>query len=275
MCIKKIVIACFASLALSGCVTVMEKTGRFLDGSVFKDKKIARYRAQNMAITLVQNKAKERSLIISLNKYPMMFLRASEPDEKGEIFLTSLEYLSGGIQSWNEFTLDLLGEGELSFSGDAVFSLSKEIEPVQISTGRIHRYDSRITGNEALTSLRNRRERIIAVNEWMSSFEDAPRGQSVNDFEKYWKPIMFPEIVKKKKRPAEWKQEGDLFARAEDIRWNTGYTERTFSEELWPVRNSGTMLRDWEEALSWLYMEYEWENIKEILSRQTTLKFYK
>jgi hypothetical protein len=273
--IKKIAIACFASLALAGCVSLMEKTGRVLDGSAFKDKKVAQYRGEDMEVTLVQNKDTGRSVIISLNNFPMMFFRASEPDENGTFFLTSLEYLAGGIQSWNEYTLDLLGEGTLSFDESAVIALTGEIEPVQISAGRIHRYDTRITGNEALTGLRNRRERIVATTEWMAKIEGAPKGQSIDDFEEYWKPVLFPEMVSKKKRPADWKQEGDLFIRAEDIRWNTGYTERVFSEELRPVRNSGTMLRDWEEALSWLYLEYEWENIKEKLSQKTTLVFYK
>jgi len=146
--IKKIAIACFASLALAGCVSLMEKTGRVLDGSAFKDKKVAQYRGEDMEVTLVQNKDSGRSVIISLNDFPMMFFRASEPDENGTFFLTSLEYLAGGIQSWNEYTLDLLGEGTLSFDESAVIALTGEIEPVQISAGRIHRYDTRITGNE-------------------------------------------------------------------------------------------------------------------------------
>jgi len=279
-----ILIAIFAALELPGCTTLMEKTGRLLDGSTFAEgTKISRYRAikkegaiEDVEITLVQQYATaQRSVLISLNKYPMMRLRTSEPDENGAIYLLSLEYLAGGVQSWNEYTLDLLGEGELRLDETAIFSLSGEIEPVQISAGRIHRYDTRLTGNEALTGLRNRRERIVAIADWMNSREYAPKGYSIENFEKYWKPILFPEMVSKSKKPADWLQEGDVFIRAEDIRWNTGYTERVFSEELRPVRNSGTMLRDWEEALSWIYMEYEWESIIEILSRETTLKIYK
>jgi len=109
----------------------------------------------------------------------------------------------------------------------------------------------------------------------MSSTDNAPKGQKIDDFEKYWKPVLFPEMVSKRKRPAGWLQEGDVFLRSEDIRWNTGYTERVFSEELRPVRNSGTLLRDWEEALSWIYLEYEWESIKERLSRLNILQFIK
>jgi len=79
-------------------------------------------------------------------------------------------------------------------------------------------------------------------------------------------------MVSKKQKPEAWQQEGDIFEKADDIRWNTGYTERVFSEELWPVRNSGTLLRDWEEAIFWLYLEYEWDSITEKLSREIILQ---
>jgi hypothetical protein len=96
---------------------------------------------------------------------------------------------------------------------------------------------------------------------------DNPKGQTIKDFEKYWKPVFFPELVSGRNKPANWRQDGDIFHRAESINWNTGYTERIFPEELWPVRNSGTLLRDWEEALLWIYLEYEWDNIIKLFSQ--------
>ncbi|MDR1869041.1 MAG: hypothetical protein LBQ82_03545 [Treponema sp.] len=272
---QKYIAVCIAASLLCACVSVVEKTGRVLDGSAFAEKRIARYRASDMEITLVQNKKNERSVIIALNDYPMMKIRGSEPDENGEFYLMSLEYLAGSVNGWNEYTLDILGEGYLFLDEDPALKIKKDIEQIQISAGRIHRFDTRITGGEALTGLRNRRERIAATVEWMYSTDNAPKGQKIDDFEKYWKPVLFPEMVLKKKRPAGWLQEGDVFIRSEDIRWNTGYTERVFSEELRPVRNSGTLLRDWEEALSWIYLEYEWESIKERLSRLNILQFIK
>jgi len=269
----KILTACAAALFLcAGCVSVMEKAGRVLDGSAFTEKKIVRYRGADMEITLVQNKAAERSVIISLDDYPMMKLRGSEPDENGVFFLTSLEYLSGNVHGWNEYTLDMSAEGALLMDDTASFSIQGEIEPVQISAGRIQRYDTRLVGSEALTGLRNRRERIAAVTSWMATIDGAPKGLSIDGFEKHWKPFLFPEMVSKKKRPLDWQIEGDVFTRGEDIRWNSGYTERVFPEELIPVRNSGTLLRDWEEALSWIYLDYEWKSVEEALSRQTILQ---
>jgi uncharacterized protein YceK len=278
---KYVFILIIFAFLLSGCISVMEKAGRAIDGSASAEKKVSVYRAskkdgagEGMAVTVIKNKAGEQAVLITLDDFPMMRLRGSMPDENGEFFLNSLEYLSGSVQGWNEYSMEILGTGSLSFGETCVLEIKEEIEHIQITSGRIHRYDTRITGAEALTSLRNRNERILATAEWMASL-GAPEGQTIDDidgFETFWKPILFPEMVSKKERPEGWLKEGDVFVKAEDIRWNTGYTERAFPEELHPVRNSGTMLRDWEETLSWIYLYYKWENIKETLSRKTILQ---
>jgi len=262
----------------------MEKAGRKIDGSAANEKKVSVYRAskkdgaaQDIAVTVIKNKASEQSVLITLDKYPMMRLRCSMPDENGGFFINSLEYLSGSVHGWNEYSMEILGTGSLSFGETCVLEIDKDIEHIQITSGRIQRYDTRITGAQALTSLRNRNERIIATTAWMTSF-NTPEKQTITDiegFESFWKPILFPELVSKKKKPEGWLKEGDVFITAEDIHWNTGYTERTFREELHPVRNSGTMLRDWEETLSWIYLYYEWENIKETISQKTILRSVK
>ena len=262
------------SLFCTGCV-LMEKAGRALDGSAFVEKKTAAYRSSALAIQQMHGRAGEDSLIITVSSFPTIKIRGSAPNEQGEFTITSLDYLGSSPHGWNEYRLDLSGTGNLALDEtSATLSITGEIETVGISSGRIRRYDTRITGNEALTSLRNRRERLITLAEWLNSPEnpDAKICDNQNQFEKYWKPILFPEIVSKKKRPAGWQREGDQWVRAEDIRWNTSYTERVFSEALRPIRDSGTMLRDWEESLDWIYVECEWNRITETLLGETTLQ---
>jgi hypothetical protein len=264
-----------APLVCGSCASLVEKSGRLLDGSASAEKTTAVYKTADAAVEMrvVRNKAEEYSVIILLEKYPSIKLHGSMPDEKDEFFLTSLDYLGGNRHGWNEYRLDLSGTGNLVLSEtSATVSIHPEIEAVQISSGRIRRYETLITGSEALSNLRNRRERILALAEWINSVENNPRNLSLKDFETYWKPSLFPETVSKKIRPIGWQHEEDQWNKAEDIRWNTGYTERVFPEELWNIRNSGTMLRDWEEALKWIYLEYEWENIMELLSRQIILQ---
>jgi hypothetical protein len=74
------------------------------------------------------------------------------------------------------------------------------------------------------------------------------------------------------RRPAPWTEENAEWVRAEDIAWNTSYTKAVFAEDLWKVRDSGTLLRDWEETLDWIYFIYEWEELFDFLSRELYLE---
>jgi len=262
----------FLIFLFAGCVSLVEKAGQALDGSAFAEKKIAVYKASNMELWEMRSKAGERSFIINLVSYPTIKLRCSEPDEQGEFNLVSLDYIGGSPHGWNEFKLDVSGEGKLVFEEKtAAISLKPDIEQIQISFARIKRYDTRLSGNEALTLLRNRHERIKSITEWMRGRDNTPKEMYVNFFEEYWKPILFPEIVSKQ-MPLNWKQENDQWHRAESVNWNKSYSERAFPEELREIRNSGTLLRDWEEALDWIYNEYEWNKIKEVLEKETVLQ---
>ena len=279
---KKIIsLFCLFVLLFAGsCTSMVEKTGRALDGSAAEVKRVAMYRgakkdgaAAGMELWEVQNKAGNRYIIILLSDYPSIKFRCSFPNDNGEFYFTSLDYLAGNYHGWNEYRMDLFGTGSLKLTDNtAILSVPEKIEMVQISSGRIRRYDNRITGTEALARLRDRRERISALAEWMGQLEDAPKALDRDAFEKHWKPVLFPELAPKKKQPKDWKQEGDLWVRADDVRWNTSYTTRFFPELLWEVRNTGTMLRDWEEALPWIYVEYEWERILELLAQEIVLQ---
>jgi hypothetical protein len=106
----------------------------------------------------------------------------------------------------------------------------------------------------------------------MHGREDAPAGLDRKGFENYWKPVLLPELVSKKKRPPEWQAENVQWIKAEDVNWNSAYTEQVFPEHLRAVRNSGTLLRDWEEAFEWIYLEYEWERISALLSPEINMQ---
>ena len=272
---KLIAYIALTTLLCAGCSSLVERTGQALDGSRKAEKKVAEYRSPLVAVQQMRSKAGEDSLLITLGRFPAIKIRGGMPDESGEFTITSLDYLGGSPHGWNEYRLELLGTGRLVLGErTAAFSITDEIETVGITSGRIRRYDTRITGTEALTGLRNRRERILVLAEWMNSPENpaAKAHDSQKEFEQYWKPILFPEIAAKKKRPEGWLMEGDRRVRAEDIRWNASYTERVFPEVLRPIRDSGTMLRDWEEALDWIYIECEWPQITETLLGETVLQ---
>jgi hypothetical protein len=92
------------------------------------------------------------------------------------------------------------------------------------------------------------------------------------EFENHWKRRLFPELVSAKARPADYSTENAEWGRADSVNWNRTYTEHLFPEELWEYRNSGALLRDWEEALPWIYMEYSWDSIIDSFDETTLLK---
>jgi hypothetical protein len=212
-----------------------------------------------------------------MERYPPASFRGSSPDGEGNFYFTALEYLGGNYSGWNEFTMELSGAGRFRKNEQGGFlSFQGPLEPVQISGGKIRRNENRITGNEALSSLRNRRERIAALAGWMNRDAAAPAGGIVlacgEAFERYWKPLLLPELVPKRKRPESWFIKDPVMVRAEDVNWNTSYTALLFPEDLRILRDGGALLRDWEEAFEWIRLEYGWKDIERKFSGEIYLK---
>ncbi|MDR0657164.1 MAG: hypothetical protein LBG22_12695 [Treponema sp.] len=293
-CIKKIhtvkklllvFLFAFPAVLLSTCITAAEKAGQIIDGSFFEEKTLRRWQGSfrmeaiggargKIEILEKQDREGKPFLVLSLEDFPWMEIRCSAPLEDGSFYPVRYHYLGGNSSGWNEYELELSGLAHFRSSPPSLRFLSPP-EPVQISGGRIRLRDSTFTGAEALTRLRNRRERIIALAEWMRSYCRNRMFRTEEYFSAYWQPILLPETVSKKKRPAEWKKEGAEWNRGEGINWNKTYTafllqteENSRNSELEALRNSGALLRDWEEALQWIYTEYAWEKIGEDLSRE-------
>jgi hypothetical protein len=263
---KKIFLVAAVLVFFGGCSTLVQKSGDFLDGA--GGKTLETYRStekdKNLRTTVRRVFIDEGDEILEIENaaLPGFRLRAALPKENGTIEFTSLEFLSSHRFGWNEFTLELFGEGSFTAQGGtASLGIEKAPERVQLQKGRISLKESRLASGAALSSLRNRRERILALTEWMGSLEGVPAFAGQKAFEAYWKPRLFPELVSKKKRPPEWSAGDGDFAGADSVRWNRDYTRRVFPEGLWEYRNSAALLRDWEEGAAWIYLEYAWDSI--------------
>ena len=284
---KKVSITTFLfslfSFLLLNCTSVIQKGGEFLEGGAFSEKTSVTYRTAdkgNRTIILKELKAKDgtEAIEITSSEWPGLALRGTLPaggllgssagDKRVE--LSTARILSSHVHGWNEFNLDLLGSAVFSEGTNrGVLRMDGEVERVQISSGQIRLKSSRLSGEAALTALRNRRDRIIALAEWMNEWlQNSPSivfnnksSFTQNDFEAFFKPILFPELVSVKKRNPEYQTDNVEWKRADSVKWNISYTEKVFPENLREYRNSGAMLRDWEEALFWIYVESSWEYI--------------
>ncbi|MDR2078108.1 MAG: hypothetical protein LBP74_00115 [Treponema sp.] len=263
-----------AGLAFSftGCASLAEKAGQLLDGEAFAEKTLALYRNKERGVE-ARILQKEEGEFIALSSAGVPALRFIGPvPEDGRLILNSLHFLAGSLAGWNEFTMDLAGGGAFRATETEAVLRVDFLEQLAVREGKIRHQDSRLKGQEALTVLSNRYERILAITGWMRSRQPAPAFfPSQERFEAYWKPILLPEALPRRKRPAAWKNAERRWARAGDIRWNAAYTEAILPEELWELRNSGALLRDWEEAVSWIYCCYEWERIGAALKDEIAL----
>ena len=258
---------------LPGCASLVQKGGEVLDGSAFAEKTLAVYRvagaSEKTAIEVRELGLKDGGKILEISNgaWPGFTLRGSMPETDGSIYLTEARFLSSHTRGWNEFTMDIIGGAIFQNPGPAVaiLRMTGEVERVEISSGRIRLKSDYITGSAAVTPLRNRRERITALVEWMneqlSLNRETPAFVDIGEFEGYWKRRLFPELVLAKNRPAEYSVNNAEWKKDDGVNWNLGYTENLFPEGLWEYRNSGAMLRDWEEALPWIFMEYSWNTI--------------
>jgi hypothetical protein len=278
---------------------VVQWSGGFLDGSLFEENVLVEYRTEpavpgvgKIQVRRIQRRTGETFIAITVEAQPTLRFIGTVPDAGGNFYLSALEFLCPNLTGWNEFTQELSGNGFFQVRDtEAILRLPEPPEILDIIDGKIRRNITRITGDPALTALRNRQERVLSLAEWMREQTIASGGssgqaadqaagkradQAVGQiaFEKRWYAILFPELVPANQRPPRWNETSAeaAWVWAEDIRWNTGYTEGAFPEELWPVRNSGTLLRDWEEAAAWIYFQYEWDRIMEALGREIRLK---
>jgi hypothetical protein len=259
---------CVAVPLFSGCMTVTDRIGALLEGKF--DYAVNQYRSPPLVSAGQGYRVVERAgksgqgLDIYIESFPAITVRATPPGADGTFYVRSLDYLGGNPLGWVEFRLDLAGEGKFVVrNGTATLRLKPPTEPLRISGGKIRRGDNHIAGADALTALNNRYERIIALSEWMRGRKvPEPAARNLRDFQSYWKAYLLPELVPAELRPKAYETgEATRWVTAEQVKWNATYTERTLPEELRPLRDSGTIKRDWEESSEWIFLVYAWDHI--------------
>jgi hypothetical protein len=252
-----------------GCMSLTENAGRIVDGSKFAEKVLESYAGENgTTLSRIRPRDGSAALKLSFDSWPALAFYLVPSGETGRYVVSSYTFLASTIKGWNEITVDLVGTGIFEDAGSDSEGKTRyrlvieNIEEIGVSSGRVRSGENRFSGGEALDILRNRKARIEALSGWMkesAAGTGALSFQSEKEFDAYWKPILLPEITAKRKRPANYAPAGE-WIRAEDIKWNAAYSA-LFPEDIAMLRNSGALLRDWEEALPWIYLSFQWNDI--------------
>ncbi|MDR0410748.1 MAG: hypothetical protein LBH75_02085 [Treponema sp.] len=260
-----------AVIVYLGCVLIdpAEKAGQLI-GRTLPQKTTVVYAGKDFSLILGEtNKVGHRNGMVKLAEFPFLRLQA-EMRADDSFSWTELHFLGGSPSGWNEFTQELTGDGSIRFTESFAFLNVPLTERGRITGANMLYKDDKLQGERALSNMSNRAERIDALAQWMhTQLEDMPvHFANERIFTDYWRPILLPETVPARKRPSAWTDAGP-WVTAEEVKWNTSYTAHILPEHLRSARNSGALLRDWEEALSWLYLDYEWDYVQNLFSQDS------
>lgn len=259
-------------LILSSCATMVEKYSSKENYTVLKSVK---RKASLVSVTLKERKAKGTSFVhITSPLIPAATLIAKHEqvsDNSGDRLVLSIEkvrFFTSWYNGWTEAEYEATGKLILENKGNEYScKVADPIELWDILKGQVRYYDAFYRDEEGIQKAKNRVDRLIEFSSFLKNqgfpghfghfSKEAAQGPS---FKSHIVPYLFPETkgpllyqAKKGKlyRGVEITRE-DIEARDIEINsgfiWNKKYTEAILPPELAPLRDSGTIWRDYEEG---------------------------
>lgn len=209
-----------------------------------------------------------------------------KPEGSGEIRLsfTRLYQFMNWEHGWSEYQQNVLANFSLKYDSDGWhMTLVEPAELADFQEAAIKNGEKILRGDRALSIIRNRNDRIEALVAFAAEripAEASTKGE-VWSIQKSWvgpsfkndlKTFLFPELIDRKLRPSPWKEPISHNNYAEGIHWNRDYSEALLPVNLVEIRQSGTLLRDWEEALAMIYARWRWPSTIDMLTTGVTLQ---
>ena len=189
------------------------------------------------------------------------------PDGSGGYLLeaNSLRWFNNWTEGWTEATFECSGKFALAQNGERWTLEVKETPKIgEPLTAGIRYRDTVLDPQTAARQFNNRWVRILAASEALrtsplyakgelpsySAKRKKDRGQTFVSMTGHY---LFPEIAGYASEELRKKYEKTETAVSDDIAWSPAYSADTFPESLRPVRDAGTLFRDWEESPELFY----------------------
>lgn len=174
------------------------------------------------------------------------------------VSLESLHWFNNWKNGWTDATFVADGSFEIdpspSRAGSAwtvAIKSRPEIDAPYVAT--IRYYDQYLNGSYAFQQFTDRFRRIQAYTKFLRHrFGDSWYGSPERR-----RRFLFPEVYGYDRPPALH----HATAEEDGILWNTDHTKQQFPKELWPLRDSGTMLRDYKESPGLWDLTFYWDEL--------------
>lgn len=205
-------------------------------------------------------------------------------------YITDVRLFSNWENGWTEGFYEASGKYRLikeSSNSYRIVEIDK-FELWDIESGEIRYYETYYRGDDGLWKVKNRIDRLLELSRVLhKDFDFNPiygnieKKNSLGEaFGKEVYPTLFPELNKFKKLEKEGKLPLDFYksqnkpetVRGNGIKWRTDYTKTVFPEQLWDLRDTGTLYRDVTEAPNIFFSLYNLDSFFEEILLKETLK---
>ncbi len=240
-CAAKITLA-FVFLGLVGCSTFSAKT-------VLESKKPF----EGLRLEIGSEKEGRAPARILVAEFPgAVFEGQAEKTPSGgwKVSLTTLRWFNNWANGWTDASFLL--EGVLAFEkGPAGWLVNVDTVPsIAVADKASLRYfDSYLLGDQALEQFSRRWERVQAATAFLAT----KFPESWIDNREKVERFLFPEL-----RGYEKGETPGTTTVVDSLLWDVTYSASHFEEALRPVRDSGTMFRDWQESPGLWVLSFHW-----------------
>jgi hypothetical protein len=235
------------SVVLSGCATVTEKLNAVEPADIatftVKKDKAGELRGQ-LSSPLLPGATFHGDVTVKENIYIF--------------YITTVRFFANWPNGWTEGIYEASGtytfeRQEANRQEGYLLTVEDPFTLWNIKSGALRYFDTYFRGDDGLSRVKNRIDRIEETTRFLKDEMKRRIWYSSKEYSERIAPLLFPEAKRK------FARQNGLFQSCREecckemvpgagIRWCTGYSEKLLPENLIPLRNSGTMWRDWEEA---------------------------